>query len=115
MLISQSEASIRRFASMISGPTTSEEIIEEMVIAAKVFLKNFYIQDMPYFNNNIFLCKAFQIKECLKLVKHCLFLLMPQDGPQVYIKSKWEKSHARFLFPNYHQALLSDSGMPPFI
>ena len=48
MLISRSEASIHRFAKLVAGPTASNELIDEMATSAKVFLKNFHFQDIPY-------------------------------------------------------------------
>ena len=48
MLVFQTEAAIVRFASLIAGPTASQEVVAELAAAAKVFLKNFYMQATPY-------------------------------------------------------------------
>lgn len=48
MLISRSDASVHRFTKLVAGQTASNELIDEMATSARVFLKNFHFQDIPY-------------------------------------------------------------------
>ncbi|MCJ7622260.1 MAG: alpha/beta hydrolase [Anaerolineaceae bacterium] len=48
MMVFQTDSSIGKFATLIAGPTATKDVIEELVVSAKVFLKNFYMDAIPY-------------------------------------------------------------------
>jgi len=57
MLVFQTDASIGKFATLIAGPTATKDVIGELIVSAKVYLKNFYMQAIPY------RCKKEELKE----------------------------------------------------
>lgn len=98
MLLSRSDASIHSFAKLIAGPTASNQLIEEMSISARVFLKNFYFQDTPY---------RFSATDLRRIVSPTLLLAGRNDSffnPEIVV------SRIRNELPNAQTEVIPDAG-----
>ena len=98
MLVSQTDKSIRRFAAFIAGPTATKEIIEELVVSAKVFLKNFYMQGTPH---------RLKKKDLKKLVAPTMLLVGRHD---IFCEPEMIVSRIKENLPKAQTEIIEDVG-----